>query len=315
LVNRARDGSRLTVASRWLLHRDAKGIPSRILEVDADITLRRKMEEEIRNWNIGLEQRVAHRTAELSEAKERAESSDHAKSEFLANMSHELRTPLNAVIGFAELLVDGRAGPLNEIQREYLEDISTSGRHLLKLITDVLDLTRAATGKLELNLETFSINDAIGEVYAAIKDEASRKCIVVTVEDGLLDGVVVRLDRLRFKQILYNLLSNAVKFTPDHGKIRVTAAIDNQNRLRLNVNDTGIGIEKADMPRIFHDFEQIDSSFAKRAQGSGLGLALTKRLVELQKGSVTAESEVGKGSTFTVVLPIALESELAVDRG
>jgi PAS domain S-box-containing protein len=304
VVRRTRDGSHITVTSRWLLHRDVHGTPLRILEVDADITQRREIEEEIKKWNVGLEQRVAQRTAELRDAKEQAEVASRAKSDFLANMSHELRTPLNAIIGFSELLVDQKFGALNPDQCDSMNDILTSGRHLLDLITDILDLTKITAGKLELRPEPFSISAAMAQACIVVKDIAQQKKIKIDIEKDL-DGDEVCLDPLRFKQILYNLVSNAVKYTPDNGAVKIQIQKNGHKQVRLQVSDTGIGITKEDLPRLFCEFEQIDSSLAKRAQGTGLGLALTKKIVELQKGSISVESEVGMGSTFTVILPVS----------
>ena len=304
LIRRSRDGNRITVTSRWLLHRDFHGTPLRILEVDSDVTLRRGVEEEIKKWNVALEQRVAQRTAELRDAKERAEVASRAKSDFLANMSHELRTPLNAIIGFSELLVDQKLGALNPQQDESINDILTSGRHLLDLITDILDLTKIVAGKLEFKPQPFSISEAMVQACMLVKDIARQKKIKIDIEKDL-DSDEVTLDPLRFKQVLYNLVSNAVKYTPDNGGVTIRVLKNSHEPFQLQVSDTGIGITKEDLPRIFCEFEQIDSSLAKRAQGTGLGLALTKKIVELQKGSISVESEVGMGSTFTVILPVS----------
>ena len=306
LVRRTRDGSHITVTSRWLLHRDLHGAPLRILEVDADITQRREVEEEIKKWNVGLEQRVAQRTTELRGAKEQAEIASRAKSDFLANMSHELRTPLNAIIGFSELLVDQKFGTLNPDQLDSINDILTSGRHLLDLITDILDLTKITAGKLELKPQPFSISEAMAQACVVVKDIARQKKIKIDIEKDL-DGDEVSLDPLRFKQVLYNLVSNAVKYTPDNGAVKIQVRKNGHKQVWLQVSDTGIGITKEDMPRLFREFEQIDSSLAKHSAGSGLGLALTKKIVELQKGSISVESEFGKGSTFTVILPVSAE--------
>jgi signal transduction histidine kinase len=274
-----------------------------------NLTTRRFASEELQLLeSIALQVGVASENAklfqDLQDAKERAELSDRAKSDFLANMSHELRTPLNAIIGFSQMLIDGRAGPLNSEQKEYLSDILTGGGHLLNLVSDILDLTKIAAGKLELNPQPFSIRQVIDRTCATIRPMPSQKNITINT-DTPADDDLVNLDPVRFMQILQNLLSNAVKFTPENGVVNITARLDEQKRIRLEVKDTGIGIGKEDLPRLFHAFEQGDSSFAKRQQGTGLGLALTKKIIELQQGSISVESEPGKGSTFTVIIPMA----------
>jgi PAS domain S-box-containing protein len=313
LTHRTRDGSRMVVSSHWVLYYDTRGIATHVMEVNTDVTLRKEVEEDIKKWNLRLEERVKERTAELREAKERAELADRVKSEFLANMSHELRTPLNAVIGFSELLTDQKPGPLNSQQQDFLNEILMSGRHLLSLINDILDLTRITAGKIDLQPRALSVSAAVRESCSTIKPIASEKNILVKVKTDSKNDIV-NLDELRLKQVLYNLLSNAVKFTPQNGKIRVAASVDDQKRIRIRVKDTGIGINEQDLPRLFGVFQQGDSGFAKRQQGSGLGLALTKKIVELQNGAITVESEPGKGSTFTVVLPsnAHVEGEAAV---
>ena len=225
------------------------------------------------------------------------------KSEFLANMSHELRTPLNAIIGFSEFLVDERPGSLNPKQKEYLEDILNSGRHLLQLINDVLDLSKVEAGKMDLFPETFVLPAAVEEVCSILAPLASKKNITVKRKIAPAVGNVT-LDLQRFKQILYNLLSNAVKFTEDGGKVEILAALHDGSWFRLQVRDTGIGIKPEDIGKLFIEFQQLDAGYARRYQGTGLGLALTKKLVELQQGSITVESEPSKGSTFTVRLPL-----------
>ena len=253
---------------------------------------------------VGVASENAKLFEELREAKERAESSDRAKSDFLANMSHELRTPLNAIIGFSEMLVDEKVGSLNPDQKEFLNDILKSAQHLLEVINDVLDLAKVATGKLELNAQSFSLKEAIAETCDIVKPMAAERNVVINV-DAPVDNDIVTLDPLRFKQVLYNLLSNAIKYNHDNGDVRVAVSVDEQKQIRLQVKDTGIGIKEEDLPRIFDDFIQLNISTTKVQQGTGLGLALTKKILEQQKGSITAESEVGHGSTFTVVLPLA----------
>jgi protein-histidine pros-kinase len=224
------------------------------------------------------------------------------KSEFLANMSHELRTPLNGIIGFAEFLVDCKPGPVNAKQSEYLNDILNSGRHLLQLINDVLDLTKVEAGKMELNPESFSLQKAIEEICAVANPIAQKKNIQIQVQASReVDDVV--LDQQKFKQVLYNLVSNAVKFTDDGGNVEIKVAPDGRRHFKLAVTDTGIGIKPEDTQRLFIAFEQLESGAARRFEGTGLGLALTRKIVELQHGSITVESEPGKGSTFTVVMP------------
>jgi signal transduction histidine kinase len=255
---------------------------------------------------VGVASDNARLFGELREAKERAELSDRAKSDFLANMSHELRTPLNAIIGFSQMLVDEKAGPLNPDQKEFLSDVLKSGEHLLMIITDVLDLTKVASGKLELKPQSFSLRDAIAETCGIVKSMADEKNVAINV-DAPVDNDIVSLDPLRFKQVLYNLLSNAIKYNYDNGNVKVAVSVDEKKQIRLQVTDTGIGIKEEDLPRIFDDFIQLDISTTKVQQGTGLGLSLTKKILEQQKGSITAESEVGHGSTFTVVLPVAAE--------
>jgi signal transduction histidine kinase len=225
------------------------------------------------------------------------------KSEFLANMSHELRTPLNGIIGFSEFLVDEKPGKLIAIQKEYLNDILNSGRHLLQLINDVLDLSKVEAGRMELFPETFALRKAVEEVCSVLFPMANKKNITIRqMISSTMESVT--LDQQKFKQVLFNLLSNAVKFTDDGGHVEISAAYDGPARLRLQVRDTGIGIASEDFGKLFAAFRQIDSGATRRYEGTGLGLALTKKIVEYQRGSITVESELGKGSIFTVIVPI-----------
>ena len=227
------------------------------------------------------------------------------KNRFLANMSHELRTPLNGIIGFAEFLVDGKPGTLNAKQKEYLEDILSSGKHLLQLINDVLDLAKVEAGKMELSPEQFSLGKAIEEVCAVSKPSVQKKGISLGVNLAPDLGHVT-LDQQKFKQVLYNLLSNAVKFTDEGGKVEIRGAMYDAHRFKLVIQDNGIGIKTEDIARLFKEFEQVESGVSRRHEGTGLGLALTRRIVELQGGTIGVESEFGRGSLFTVVLPLVL---------
>jgi PAS domain S-box-containing protein len=231
------------------------------------------------------------------------QEANRMKSEFLANMSHELRTPLNGIIGFSEFLIDEKPGPLQPKQKEYMGDVLNSARHLLQLINDVLDLAKVEAGKMELHPEIFPVFKAVEEVAAVIKGIAQKKRIIVGIEIGA-DLDAVTLDQHKFKQVLYNLLSNAVKFSDDGGKVDIHARRLDLHRLEVQVRDTGIGIKAEDIHRLFTEFEQLDSGTARRFEGTGLGLALTKKIVEFQSGHINVESEPGKGSVFTVVLPV-----------
>jgi len=255
-----------------------------------------------------IEVRLLHREVELrreqAEARsDQAEAANLAKSQFLANMSHELRTPLNGIIGFTEFLIDEKPGPLQPKQKEYLGEVLNSGRHLLQLINDVLDLAKVEAGKMELNLETFSVRQAVEEVAAVTKGIAQKKRIIIGIEIGAeLDAVT--LDQHKFKQMLYNLLSNAVKFSETGGKVGLQVRRLDPQRLEVQVRDAGIGIKAGDINRLFTAFEQLDSGTARRFEGTGLGLALTKQIVEFQGGHISVESAPGQGSVFTVVLPV-----------
>ena len=233
---------------------------------------------------------------------ETLQEANRMKSEFLANMSHELRTPLNGIIGFSEFLVDKKAGPVSSKQEEYLNDILNSGNHLLNLINDVLDLAKVEAGKMELITETFSVRSAIEEVSSVVNSIARKKNIKIDIRIDN-DMQEVTIDKHKFKQILYNLLSNAVKFTSEEGCVTVTAGSCGNNCLSLQVKDNGIGMTQEGLHKLFTPFVQLDSSLSRKHEGSGLGLALTKKFVELHNGRITAESEWQHGSTFTVVIP------------
>lgn len=234
------------------------------------------------------------------------QKANQMKNEFLANMSHELRTPLNGIIGFSEFLIDEKPGPLKPKQKEYLNDILNSGKHLLQLINDVLDLAKVEAGKMELMVEEFSLREAIQEVSSIVSPMVRTKKLALNV-DIAADTDRVKLDQQKVKQILYNLLSNAAKFTDEGGNIGVVAKPLDARYLQIKVIDSGIGIKPEDINRLFVEFQQLDSGADRQYQGTGLGLALTKRLVELMRGSIGVESAPGKGSTFNVKLPKSIE--------
>jgi signal transduction histidine kinase/CheY-like chemotaxis protein len=240
--------------------------------------------------------------AELEAQNRRIQEASRLKSEFLANMSHELRTPLNAIIGFTELLYDGQVDPTTPTHREFLGDILTSSRHLLQLINDVLDLAKVEAGKLEFRPELIDAVELVGATVGIMRGVAAKRQIRITTE---VDPSVRELtvDPGRLKQVAYNYLSNALKFTPIGGRVALRINPEGHDQFRLEVEDTGIGIAAADLGRLFVEFEQLEPGLRKRYEGTGLGLALTRRLVEAQGGSVGVRSVVGEGSTFHAILP------------
>jgi signal transduction histidine kinase len=217
-------------------------------------------------------------------------------------MSHELRTPLNAVIGFSEVLGEEMFGELNEKQSEYVDDIHTSGRHLLSLINDILDLSKIEAGRMELDVTTFDIREALGNALTLVGERAARGGIVLEseIEESLAD---MTGDERKVKQILLNLLSNAVKFTPEGGRVTLTAKAADV-ALVIAVRDTGVGISAEDQEHIFEEFRQVGTDYARKVEGTGLGLTLTRRFVELHGGEIAVESEPGAGSEFLITLPL-----------
>jgi signal transduction histidine kinase len=240
-----------------------------------------------------LERKVEERTRELAAA-------NRHKSEFLARMSHELRTPLNAIIGFSEVLAARMFGDVNEKQLEYLGDIHASGLHLLTLINDILDLSKIEAGRMELNLACFDLSGTLQNAVSLVGERASRNRIELALEcDGVGEWVA---DERKVKQVLLNLLSNAVKFTPEGGRVELRARRDNAH-VEVSVTDTGVGIAPEDQALVFDEFRQVGRDYLSKAQGTGLGLALARRFVELHGGSMQLRSEPGRGSTFSFRLP------------
>jgi len=245
---------------------------------------------------------VSDRKRALEEENRRIAEANRLKSEFLANMSHELRTPLNAIIGFSELMHSGKVGEVSTEHKEYLGDILTSARHLLQLINDVLDLTKVEAGKMEFRPEVLDLDKTVQEVKNILRGISSPKRI--TVESSIdLSLARVILDPGKFKQVLYNYLSNAVKFTPEGGRVEVRLFPEGERMFRLEVTDTGIGIKSQDRHKLFIEFQQLDAGSNKKYAGTGLGLALTKRLVEAQGGEVGFSSDPGKRTTFWATFP------------
>jgi PAS domain S-box-containing protein len=303
LITRLLEGSELLSHDWELLGSDGEVIP-------VELRLARMPSDQAQLLRVTiLDQRerlrteeVRRRAAELELQNRRIQEASRLKSEFLANMSHELRTPLNAIIGFAELLHDGQVPHDTPQHKEFLGDILTSGRHLLQLINDVLDLAKVEAGKLDFRPERVDLGKLVGEVVSITRTTASKKKITVetTVDPSLVD---ITIDPNRFKQVAYNYLSNALKFTPEAGRVAIRVVPDGPDRFRLELQDTGVGIASEDIGRLFVEFQQLESGASKRHQGTGLGLALTRRLVEAQGGAVGVSSAPGKGSTFHATLP------------
>jgi PAS domain S-box-containing protein len=245
-----------------------------------------------------------NRARESEEQARLAFEANRLKSEFLANMSHELRTPLNAILGFSELLQDGGAGPMTSSQEEYLGDIVKSSRYLLQLINDLLDLARIEAGKVKFQPEPVHLATTVMEAQFNLRALAERKRIRFETDADPALGLVL-LDPHRLRQVLFNYLSNALKFTPDGGCVTVRIRAEGERYFRLAVEDTGLGISAEELGLLFREFHQLEAGAARTHAGTGLGLALTKRLVEAQGGWVGAESTPGKGSVFFAVLPRA----------
>jgi PAS domain S-box-containing protein len=352
-----KDGKLIDVEVNAALLKDDKGNITGAVTSIRDITDRKQQEEKLKQAYDEMEVRVEERTAELKgsnkqlqqeirvreamekeliEAKEVAETANRTKSEFLANMSHEFRTPLNHIIGFTELVAYKNFGDLNGTQEEYLGDVLQSSKHLLLLVNDILDLSKVEAGKLELEASGIDPRILIDNSLIMFKEKSFKHGIELSSDIDHVPETIIA-DERKLKQILYNLLSNAVKFTPDGGKVCLSAQLvdcivrpglrleDPENLeiiagengmgevngkkhrkcVKFSVSDTGIGIKPEDQKRIFSPFEQVDGSTGRRYEGTGLGLSLTKKLVEIHGGKMWMKSEgEGKGSTFNFIIPI-----------
>ncbi len=316
------------------------GRQSLVLGMARDATGRRRIEDELRRHREDLEDLVSRRTQDLEnsrkaaislmqdaniqrsraekalealakseaaliEARDMAEAASRAKSDFLANMSHELRTPLNAILGFSEILQDRTFGPLNEKQSRYVHNILSSGHHLLSVINDILDLSKVEAGKMELELGPVAVPSLLEKGLVLVREKALKHRIELALElPPEMAGFTLEADERKLMQVYFNLLSNAVKFTPDGGRIEVTAWTAD-SELRVRVSDSGVGIRPEDRDRIFKEFEQADASRARRHKGTGLGLAVSRKLIDLHGGRIWAESDgEGRGSRFTFAVPL-----------
>ncbi|MEI6207907.1 MAG: ATP-binding protein [Desulfuromonadales bacterium] len=266
----------------------------------------------LRDKNNFLEREVARRTDEVMAIRELAvknrqlEEASRIKSEFLANMSHELRTPLNSVIGFSEVLQDQMYGPINKKQREYVNNIHNSGRHLLALINDILDLSKVESGAMKLELSNFSLLEALDISLVMLREKAVKGGINLRLNLARENDIHIVADMRKLKQIMFNLLSNAVKFTPAPGTVDVNV-MRNGNSVEISVTDSGIGIRAEDIPKLFRPFTQLESVYTREFEGTGLGLSLARQLAELHGGSIRVESTFGAGSRFSVTIPLTQE--------
>ena len=308
---RTRDEVAVLIETFNQMAAELKTSTASIDELNGEVNRRLVAETELQKAHDILEKRVDRRTRELETAKLEAESANRAKSEFLANMSHELRTPLNHIIGFTELIADEKFGTLNATQKEYLTDSLGSGKHLLTLINDILDLSKVEAGKLELQVSDVNLLAVLKSCMSMFKEKAMKHRIEFALDAERMP-TSVPADEIKVKQILYNLVSNAFKNTADGGRIQLKVqAVDrgpgfngSAPPVMFTVTDTGVGIPAADLEKIFKPFEQAGNNAGRHQPGTGLGLSLTRRLVELHGGHIEARSDgLNRGATFTFTLP------------
>ena len=286
-------------------------LEGKILLLEKEITERKRIEAELAGERNKLEVTVDARTRELrlsmqklQDANLLLEQANHAKNKFLESMSHELRTPLNAILGFTDMLSGQYFGKLNDKQLDYVKEVDSSGKYLLGLINNLLNIVKIDAGKMELELETCSLTELMDSIVSIMDSQFTRKKITVkTTIDLVPDAVVV--DIHKYKQIMYTLLSNALKYTPEGGCISITCTEDRDAGIRVEINDTGTGISEEEKRHLFSGFYQADWVHNNQLGGTGLGLTLTRRLVELHGGKIGVDSEVGKGSTFWFTIPLA----------
>ncbi|MBP6819017.1 ATP-binding protein [Ferrovibrio sp. MS7] len=301
-----RDGHTITALESKVPLRDAEGRVRALLTIATDITERKQAERALDAANTRLRaqaQDLERLAGSLAREREHAIAANRAKSEFLANMSHELRTPLNAVIGFAEVIGLRMWGPSSERYFDYAQDIVVSARHLLNVINDILDMSKIEAGRYELSLEPTDVAQVAEDCLTIVKGRARENRIVLINELGGAALPLLELDARAVKQVLLNLLSNAIKFTPPGGQVRLAGAVAADGSVELHVKDTGIGIRKEDLGRIFEPFWQGDPSIRRRTEGTGLGLAISRKFMELHGGSLEITSKVGEGTVAIVRFP------------
>jgi len=303
LYGQRKDGTRFPVEISLSPVKSDDGF--RVTAIIRDVSERERVEERLHAIQENYARELAETNRELELRNLEIERANRLKSEFLASMSHELRTPLHTVIGFSELLGEEIEGPLNDKQKRFIGHIHKDSMHLLELINDVLDLSKIEAGHLELRRESFDVAAAIEDALGSIRSQGSAKSIQLTTSISV--PTALDADRVRFKQVMYNLLSNAVKFTPQGGKIHVSARVID-GFLEVAVKDNGIGIAKEEHASVFDKFHQVGATTKGVREGTGLGLAITKHLVEQHGGRISLESEPGKGSCFTFTVPFSVQA-------
>jgi len=292
LTARARDGKETVVSFNATTFYDRDRKLQGVFAAARDVTERKRLDQVLHEKNV-----------ELENARAVAEKTNLAKSDFLANMSHELRTPLNSVIGFSEVLQDQLFGRINAKQHEYVKNILASGRHLLSLINDILDLSKVESGKMVLELAPFSLRETLDASLMMLREKAMKGGLGLQINLAPQADVAIVADQRKLKQIMFNLLSNAVKFTPSGGTVEVSGVRDG-DFIEITVTDTGLGIKGEDIPKLFQPFTQLESAYTKEYEGTGLGLALTRQLVELNGGRIWVKSLFGTGSSFSFTIPL-----------
>jgi signal transduction histidine kinase len=283
-------------------------VRSRTKELTEEIKEHKRAEEKLARYRHRLEVLVEARTAELAQKNVelgrvniRLQEIDRLKSVFLASMSHELRTPLNSIIGFTGIILQGMTGEINDEQQKQLTIVKSNAHHLLDLINDVLDISKIEAGKVEVSPEEMRLGDVVKEIAEVFLPVASEKGLGLVTK--VPDNVVLYSDKRRVKQVLMNFVSNAIKFT-DHGSVKIAARVPDDGNVEIRVSDTGTGIKKEDMSKLFEPFQQVDTSLTKRYEGTGLGLYLTRKLADLLGGNIRAKSQYGRGSEFTFIIPL-----------
>ncbi|MDQ7011365.1 MAG: ATP-binding protein [Mariprofundaceae bacterium] len=291
------------------LKENNKRLQKQAIELNEEIARRKKVENELSRHQRHLEELVSRRTKELEAARDRAEAANRTKSAFLANISHELRTPLTAITGFSELMADGLAGPVSKKQQKYLQDIIESSHELLALINNLLDLSKMEVGEMELQLSTFEVRELLETTLSLAMETAKAKGLEVTM-DVEEDTGEITADVQKIRQVIHNLLANAIKFTPNGsisvyaGKMKPETGESVEDSIIIKVADTGIGITAEDQEKLFCHFLQLDDSLSRHYGGAGLGLILSRKIVELHGGHIWVESTPGEGSVFGFTLPV-----------